>query len=261
MSDQLPLTRHLEELRKALMVAGASWVVAFLGCYSIAERLFSFISEPVRAALPEGSSLVFINATEPFFTYLKVAALAGVLLALPVILWQLWSFIAPGLYSHEKRLALPFVIASSLCFGLGAYFGFVVVFPQVFTFLVSYGLSTGEAMPMLSMGGYLALSSKLLLAFGLVFELPIVIFFLARMGVVDYHWLARNRKFALLVAFIVGAVLTPPDIISQSALALPFIILYEVGIWVARFFGKKPEASEAEVDEDSASESSGGEEA
>ena len=246
---QLPLTRHLEELRKALIIAGAAWLVAFLACYGFAEHLFQFISEPVRSALPEGSSLVFITATEPFFTYLKIAALAGLLLSLPIILWQLWSFIAPGLYSHEKKLAIPFVFASSLCFGIGAYFGFTFVFPTIFTFLIKFGTGSGEINAMLSMGGYLAISSKLLIAFGLVFELPIVIFFLARMGVVDHHWLAKNRKFALLTAFLVGAVLTPPDVFSQTALALPFIVLYEVGIWVARFFGKKPEVEdEAESD-------------
>jgi len=248
MTDEtLPITKHLEELRRRLIIAAVSWLVAFIGCYSVAERLFSYISGPVRQALPEGSSLVFINATEPFFTYLKVAALAGLLIALPVILWQLWAFIAPGLYNHEKRFAFPFVVASSLCFGCGAYFGFVFVFPQIFTFLVSYGLSTGEAVAMLSMASYLALSSKLLLAFGLVFELPIVIFFLARMGVVDHVWLARNRKFALLLAFVIGAILTPPDVFSQTAIALPFIVLYEVGIVVARLFGKKPENDSEEA--------------
>ena len=254
--NQIPLTRHLEELRKSLIIAGAAWLIAFLACYGFSEQLFQFISEPVRSALPEGSSLVFINATEPFFTYLKMAALAGLLLSLPVILWQLWSFIAPGLYSHEKKLAIPFVFASTLCFGLGAFFGFTVVFPTIFTFLIKYGTGTGEIAAMLSMGGYLSLSSKLLIAFGLVFELPIIIFFLARMGVVDYHWLARNRKYALLTAFLVGAVLTPPDVISQTALALSFIILYEVGIWIARFFGKKPEIKDekATADETGADE-------
>ncbi len=248
--DQLPLTRHLEELRKALIVAGAAWLVAFLICYGFSEQLFQFISEPVRTALPKGSSLVFISATEPFFTYLKVAALAGLMLSLPVILWQLWSFIAPGLYSHEKKLAIPFVFASTLCFGLGSFFGFTIVFPTIFTFLITFGTGSGEINAMLSMGGYLSLSSKLLIAFGLVFELPIIIFFLARMGVVDYHWLARNRKFALLTAFVIGAVLTPPDVFSQTALAIPFILLYEVGIWIARFFGKKPEPEEKKATDD-----------
>ena len=242
--DQLPVTKHLEELRKKLMIAAGAWLVAFLACYGFAEELFQFISEPVRSALPEGSSLVFISATEPFFTYLKIGALAGFLIALPVIFWQIWSFVSPGLYNNEKKYIFPFVIASSLCFGLGTYFGFFFVFPTIFTFLIKFGTGSGEINAMLSMGSYLSLSSKLLIAFGLVFELPIVIFFLARLGVVDYAWLAKNRKFALLTGFVVGAVLTPPDVISQTALALPFIILYEVGIWLARFFGKKPDAEE-----------------
>jgi sec-independent protein translocase protein TatC len=244
--EQLPFTEHLEELRKRLMIAAGSWFVAFIACYSFAERLFEFISDPVRAALPEGSSLVFITATEPFFTYLKIGAIAGVLVALPVIFWQIWGFVAPGLYAHEKKFAIPFVFASCLCFGLGTYFGFVFVFPTIFTFLIKFGTGSGEINAMLSMGGYLSLSSKLLFAFGLVFELPIVIFFLARMGVVDYQWLAKNRKFALLAAFVLGAILTPPDVFSQTAIALPFIILYEVGIWIARFFGKKKPAEEEE---------------
>jgi sec-independent protein translocase protein TatC len=244
--EQLPFTEHLEELRKRLMIAGGAWLVAFIACYAFAERLFELISDPVRAALPEGSSLVFITATEPFFTYLKIGAIAGVLVALPVIFWQIWGFVAPGLYAHEKKYAIPFVFASCLCFGLGTYFGFVFVFPTIFTFLIKFGTGSGEINAMLSMGSYLSLSSKLLFAFGLVFELPIVIFFLARMGVVDYHWLAKNRKYALLLAFVLGALLTPPDVISQTAIALPFIILYEVGIWIARFFGKKKIAEEEE---------------
>jgi len=239
MSEELPLTSHLEELRKRLMIAAGAWLVAFLGCYSVAEYLFQYISKPVRDALPEGSSLVFISATEPFFTLLKVAALAGLVAAFPIIIWQVWAFIAPGLYAKEKRFAFPFVLFSSLCFGSGTYFGFTLVFPMVFSFLVQYGTGVGGINAMLSMGAYLTLAMRLLLAFGLIFELPIVIFFLARMGVVDHKWLGKNRKFALLLAFVVGAVLTPPDVFSQASIALPFILLYEVGIVVARLFGKK----------------------
>lgn len=239
MSETMPMTSHLEELRKRLMIASAAWLVAFFACYSFAERLFKALSDPVRAALPEGSSLVFISATEPFFTYLKVAAVAAVLVALPVILWQVWAFIAPGLYRNEKRFAFPFVVVSCCCFGTGAYFGFTLVFPMVFSFLVQFGTGSGEINAMLSMGAYLTLATRLLFSFGLVFELPIVIFFLARMGVVDHTWLAKNRKYALLAAFIFGAVLTPPDLFSQASIALPFVLLYEVGIIAARLFGKK----------------------
>lgn len=242
--EQLPFTVHLEELRKRLIRAAVAWLIGFLACYNYAERLFQLISDPVRAALPEGSSLVFINATEPFFTYLKIGAIAGLLLALPVVLWQIWAFIAPGLYGHEKKFAVPFVLASCLCFGAGTWFGFTFVFPAIFTFLIKFGTGTGEIAAMLSMGAYLSLSSKLLLAFGLVFELPIIIFFFARMGVIDHLWLRKNRKYALVAAFVIGAILTPPDVFSQTALAIPFIILYEVGIWIAFFFGKKREAAE-----------------
>ena len=168
------------------------------------------------------------------------------LVALPVLLWQLWLFVAPALYPGEKRLAVPFVLCSCLCFAAGTYFGFTFVFPVIFTFLINYGIGMGEVKAMLSMGGYLTMSSHLLLAFGLVFELPIALFFLARLGIVDYHWLARNRRYAFLVAFIVGAMLTPPDLFSQVSIALPFIVLYEVGVWVARFFGKKKTAEPTE---------------
>ncbi len=235
--DKQPVTAHLEELRHRLIVCICAWLAAFLLCYGFAERLFQFVAQPVRAVLPEGSSLVFINATEPFFTYLKIAAFAGLLLALPVILWQIWQFVAPGLHSHEKRFAVPFVLASCACFATGAWFGFLYVFPLIFRFLIGFGTGNGDIEAMLSMGIYLSLSCKLLLAFGVVFELPIVIFFLARLGIVDHHWLAHNRKYALLVAFIVGAILTPPDVISQLALAVPFLLLYEIGILVARLFG------------------------
>lgn len=234
-----PITGHLAELRRRLIICLCAWLPAFVLCYTFAEQLFQYIAGPVRAALPENSSLVFIHATEPFFTYLKIGAFAGLLLALPVILWQIWLFVAPGLHGHEKRFALPFVLASFACFAAGTWFGFMYVFPVMFRFLVQFGTGGGDIEAMLSMGAYLGLSCKLLLAFGLVFELPIVIFFLARMGIVDHRFLSRNRKYAVLVAFVVGAILTPPDIVSQLSLAGPFMLLYEVGIVVARLFGKK----------------------
>jgi len=244
----MPLTSHLEELRRKLIIAGVSWLVAFLACYTFAEPLFDLIATPVRTALPEGTSLVFITATEPFFTYLKIGALAGLLVSMPVIFWQIWSFVAPGLYQHEKRYIFPFVLASTLCFATGAFFGYQYVFPMAFKVLIEFGTGSGDINAMLSMGSYLSLSGKLLLAFGLVFELPVVIFFLARMGIVDHKMLARNRKFALLAAFLTGAMLTPPDVFSQTALAVPFIVLYEIGIIVARIFGKKRDVATESAD-------------
>ncbi|MDX2480195.1 MAG: twin-arginine translocase subunit TatC [Desulfuromusa sp.] len=250
MSDGMAISEHLGELRKRLMIAAGSWLVAFLGCYNFGEQLFEYIAAPVRQALPEGSSLVFINATEPFFTILKVSALAGLVIAFPIIIWQVWTFISPALYGHEKRLAIPFVFFSSLCFGTGTYFGFTLVFPTIFSFLINYGTNVGGINAMLSMGAYLTMASRLLIAFGLVFELPIVIFFLARLGIVDHKWLSKNRKFALLLAFVTGAILTPPDIFSQASIALPFIVLYEIGIIVARLFGKK-KVEDADADDNS----------
>jgi sec-independent protein translocase protein TatC len=251
MSDDMTLTDHLGELRRCLVISAAAWLIAFLISYAFGQRLFEFISIPVRQALPEGSSLVFINATEPFFTILKVAALAGLIGSFPIIIWQLWRFVAPGLYKHEKRLAIPFVICSSACFGIGTFFGFTFVFPMVFSFLVTYGVDVGGIQAMLSMGAYLTLATRLLIAFGVVFELPIIIFFLSRLGIVDHKWLAKKRKFALLMAFVIGAVLTPPDLFSQASIAIPFIVLYEVGIIVARLFGKKKVVDEfADEDED-----------
>ena len=249
-NEQMPLTTHLEELRRKLIISGVSWLVAFLACYTYAEQLFDLIAGPVRLALPEGTSLVFITATEPFFTYLKIGALAAFLVSMPVIFWQIWSFIAPGLYKNEKRYVFPFVLASTLCFATGAFFGYSLVFPMAFKVLIEFGTGSGDLNAMLSMGSYLSLSSKLLLAFGLVFELPVVIFFLARLGIVDHKMLARNRKFALLAAFLIGAMLTPPDVFSQAALAVPFVILYEVGIIVARLFGKRRDAVDEEGDKE-----------
>lgn len=246
-----PLVGHLEELRRRLIVAGGIWLIVTLACYAFAQQLFQMISEPLRQALPPGSSLVFIQATEPFFTYVKLSAMTGLLLSLPVIFWQIWAFVAPGLYKREQRLAVPFVVASCACFGIGTWFGFGYVFPLVFRFLVSYGTDVGNISAMLSMGGYLSLSCRLLLAFGVIFELPIIIFFLTRLGIVDHVWLARHRRMTVLVAFIIGAILTPPDIISQVAIAGPFLVLYEIGILVARFAARR--------DRDVVSEDSGGE--
>ena len=249
--EQLPFTTHLEELRKRLIIAGGTWLVAFFACYAFADPLFRYISEPVRAALPEGSSLVFITATEPFFTYMKIAALAALIVSLPVILWQFWAFVAPGLYTHEKRFAVSFVAASCLCFGAGAYLGFTYIFPTIFAMLIKFGIGGSDISAMLSMGSYLSLAALMLLAFGLIAEVPIVILVLARMGVIDHLWLKRNRKYMVIVAFVFAAIVTPgPDVISQVSLAIPFIILYEVGIVLARFFGKK------KVDETASEEAS-----
>lgn len=239
---RMTLMQHLEELRKRIVRAFWAWFIAFMVCYNYAEQMYLLISKPLREALPAGTKLVFLTATEPFFAYLKIGAFAALLVALPVIFWQVWGFIAPGLYAHEKRYVIPFVVLSSGCFIAGTVFGFLVAFPLMFGFLVEAGTAGGEVVPMLSMGSYLSLAAQMLLAFGITFELPIIIFFLGRMGVVDYAFLSRNRKYALLICFILGAIFSPPDVVSQTVLAVPMFLLYEVGIWLTFFFGKKKAA-------------------
>lgn len=237
---QLPFMAHLFELRHRLTIAASTWLAAFVVCYYFSEPLFLFISKPLRAALPAGSKVVFLSPVEPLFTYMKISAVAAVLVALPVILWQIWGFIAPGLYKNEKRFALPFVASAYCSFLTGAYLGFTWIFPLIFSVLMSMGLAGGEVSAMISMGEYFSIAWKLLLAFGAVFETPIVILIFARMGVVDAPWLAAKRKYFVIVAFIFAGIATPgPDVFSQSALAIPFIVLFEVGIILARLFGKK----------------------
>lgn len=246
---QLPFMAHLIELRRRLTIAAGSWLMAFVVCYYYSDRLFLYLSRPVRDALPEGSKLVFLSPVEPFFTYMLIAAVTGALIALPVILWQLWAFIAPGLYGREKRFAVPFVVTGFLSFVAGAWFGFNWIFPLVFKVLIEMGSIGGNVTAMISMGEYFSLAWKLLLAFGAIFETPIVILIFARMGMVDAPWLAAKRKYMVIIAFIVGGIVTPgPDVFSQTALALPFMILYEVGIVLTRLFGKKRIVSETEAD-------------
>jgi sec-independent protein translocase protein TatC len=187
--------------------------------------------------MPPEEKLIYTGLPEAFFTYLKVAFLAGLLLAVPVIVHQLWMFIAPGLYDKEKRLVLPVVFLSSVFFLGGALFGYFVVFPFGFKFFM--GFASDYVKPLPSMKEYLGFSAKLLLAFGVVFELPLFVTFLAKLGIVNVRFLKSNRKYAILLFFVFASILTPPDVITQIMMAGPLILLYEVGILGARVFGKK----------------------
>ena len=194
-----------------------------------------------------GDSLIFTGLPEAFFTYLKVAFLAGLMVAAPVIIYQFWMFVAPGLYDREKRLMLPIVFLSSIFFIGGALFGYFIVFPWGFKFFLGFATETIRPMP--SMKEYLGFSAKLLLAFGLVFELPLVITFLARLGIVSVDFLKKNRKYALLLFFVGAALLTPPDVVTQIMMALPLMVLYEISIIGARVFGKKKPAAETKSED------------
>jgi len=234
---KLPLTTHLQELRKRLILSFIAVGGCFALCYTFAEKIFDILAAPLLEMMPEGGSLIFTSVAEAFFTYMKVAFIAGLILASPFVLYQIWAFVAPGLYRHEKKYVVPFVLAGSFFFALGIFFGYYVALPVGFKFLL--GFATDFIKPLPSMKEYLSFSIKFLLAFGLVFEFPVVLVLLARIGVVDAKTLARQRKYAILLIFVFAAIVTPPDIVSQVIVALPMIGLYELSILLSKLFGKK----------------------
>ena len=207
MRNKLPLTAHLQELRKRLILSFIAIGVGFLVCYAFADSLFDILAKPLMKMMPAGGSLIFTSVAEAFFTYMKVGFIGGVILTSPFILYQIWAFVAPGLYRHEKRYVVPFVLGGSFFFTLGVLFGYFVAIPVGFRFLL--GFATDFIKPMPSMKEYLTFTIKFLLAFGLVFEFPVVLVFLARIGVVDAKMLAKQRKYAILLVFIVAAAVTP----------------------------------------------------
>lgn len=236
-----PFMGHLEELRQRLIVCAIAVGVGFVGAYLFAEQLFQVLIQPLKAVMPEGDKLIFTNLPEMFFTYLKVAFVTGLLAAAPVIFYELWLFIAPGLYHNERRYVIPFAASSTVLFVGGALFGYFVVFPFGFQFFVGLSNEYVKALP--SVREYFSFSIKLLLAFGLVFELPVVIFFLSRLGAVTPETLRKKRKYAILMTFIVGAILTPPDVITQCMMAVPLIALYEISIIISKFAQRKEKAA------------------
>ena len=239
-----PFLGHLEELRKRLVACAIAIGVGFVASYAFSERLFQALIMPLKAVMPEGEKLIFTNLPEMFFVYLKVAFLSGVLVVSPFVFYQLWLFIAPGLYQREKRYVIPFVVASTILFVGGALFGYFVVFPFGFKFFIGFTNEYVKALP--SVKEYFSLSVKLLFAFGIVFELPVVLFFLTKMGIVTPEYLRRQRKYAILLAFIIGAILTPPDVITQCMMAVPLMVLYEIGILVSVMARKKTEQKAAQ---------------
>ena len=234
---KLPLTTHLQELRKRLILSFIAVGGGFALCYTFAEKIFDILAAPLLEMMPTGGSLIFTSVAEAFFTYMKVAFISGLILASPFVLYQIWAFVAPGLYRHEKKYVVPFVLAGSFFFAVGILFAYYVALPVGFKFLL--GFATDFIKPLPSMKEYLSFSIKFLLAFGLVFEFPVVLVLLARIGVIDAKTLARQRKYAILLIFIFAAILTPPDIISQVIVALPMIGLYELSILLSKLFGKK----------------------
>jgi sec-independent protein translocase protein TatC len=243
-AGKMSFLEHLDELRKRIIRAVIAVGIGFLiACFFI-QQLFDFIMKPLQALLPPGGTLVYTDPTEAFVLYIKIAAITGLLIASPAVMTQVWLFIAPGLYANEKKLAVPFVLMSTFFFLAGAAFSHYVVFPLTWQFFVSFTTDTLTFMPRIE--PTFSLYMKMILAFGLVFQMPTVVLFLARMGVVTARFLWRNIKYAVLIIFIIAAVVTPSaDMVTQIAMAGPMILLYLLSIGLAWMFGKKQDANEA----------------
>lgn len=237
-----PFVAHLIELRDRLIKALLAVVAAaaVLALWPGPGALYDLLAAPLTATLPAGATLIATSVISPFLVPLKILLMAAFLIALPVVLYQVWAFVAPGLYSHEKKLVMPLVVSSTLLFFIGVAFCYFFVFGQVFAFIQSFAPKSITAAP--DIEAYLSFVLTMFLAFGLAFEVPIVVIVLARMGVVSIEKLKAFRSYFIVLAFIVAAIVTPPDVVSQLALAIPMIILYEVGIWAAKLFIKHTQA-------------------
>ncbi len=238
---RMTFLEHLEELRKRLFYSAMAVAAGFFLAWWKAPDLFRIAQHPILEVLPAGTKLAYTNLTEPFMLYLNIALIAGIFLASPVLVLQVWLFVAPGLYRHEKKWVLPFVFFSAASFCAGGWFGYEVAFPMVAKFLVTMG---ADFTPVLKIDDYLSILSKILLGMGLVFQTPIVIVFFVRIGLVTEKWLLAKFRYAVLVMFFIAALITPtPDIPTQCAFALPMIALYLLGIllaWLVRKRVPKP---------------------
>jgi sec-independent protein translocase protein TatC len=246
--SEQPFVQHLIELRDRLVKACIAIAVVAIGLsiYPGPGQLYDLLAAPLVATLPAGATMIATSVVAPFFVPIQVLLMVAFLIALPVILYQSWAFIAPGLYSHEKKLVLPLVISSTFLFFVGVAFSYFFVFGKVFAFIQSFAPKSITAAP--DIEAYLSFVMSMFLAFGLAFEVPIVVIVLAMMGIVSIEKLKDFRGYFIVMAFVIAAVVTPPDLVSQLALAIPMCILYEIGIFAARFFvRKKPDEDESET--------------
>jgi len=249
-STRMPVLQHLEELRRRILVAILAFIAGFGICSYFSKDIFRIMLLPLVDVLGK-RKIVFTAPPEGFITYLKVAVLGGFFIASPIIFYELWKFVAPGLYKYEKKYVLLFVLSSSICFIMGAGFGYFVVFPFGFRFFIT-NFETEQITSMITMKEYLHFASQLLVAFGIVFELPVILFFLGRIGLVTSKMLWKTSRYAIVIIAIVAAVLTPPDVLSMTAMGVPLTLLYFLSILIVHLTGKqrvKKEENEKPVNE------------
>ena len=240
----MSLIAHLTELRDRLLRAVLAIVVGFVVLFPFANEIYGFVSAPLRALMPAGSTMIATGVASPFLTPFKLSLVLAIFLAIPVILFQIWGFIAPGLYQKEKRIAVPLLASSVLLFYAGAAFAYFVVFPLIFAFFTSVGPDSVQVMT--DINSYLDFVLKLFLAFGIAFEMPIVAVVLIWTGTTTADSLAAKRPYLILGCFVFGMLLTPPDVISQSLLAIPMWLLFELGVFFGRLLEKKPDSTQSD---------------
>lgn len=250
--DKVPVTEHLGELRKRIVISLSAVIIVFSLCFYYSEYIFHILTLPIHSTLKfslekpfvafkatnPGLNLVFLAPAEALWMHLKISLVSALIISSPLIFYESWKFVAPGLLRKEKKYALPFVILITFLFLIGAFFCFIIVLPFAMNFLLTY--KTENIKPMLSVGKYIDFCLKFIIAFGAIFELPVVVVSLTKMGIVTTEFFAKNRKYAILLAFIVAALLTPtPDAFNQILMAVPIIVLYEAGIWASKILNAK----------------------
>ncbi len=231
---KLPFKEHLRELRQRIIISLLATGFFFILSYIFSVYIIEFLLRPLLNVLPKGEGTIFLGPTEGFFIYIKVSLIFGIFIAAPIIIWEAWAFIAPGLYEKERKYILPFLIFLPFLFILGALIGYLFILPIILRFFI--GFSDEFIKPLLSINNYLTFSAKFLAIMGIIFEIPIVSIFLTKIGIIDPVKLSKNRKYAILIIFIISAIVTPPDIASQIIMSIPFIIIYEISIVLSRIF-------------------------